>query len=118
MPVQVALLCCSKVAARVCAGVGLLAGVSAHVDGEVVHTREAGFAALLGASVRLLASMHALVLLEVAALTSHKVTARVAASAGGPGACVDAAVHCQIGFALACKATARLRTSVWPVSRL
>ena len=116
MPVQVALLCGSKVAPWVGAGIGLLAGVGAHVDREMVYSSKAGVTALLGASVGLLPSMHALVLLEVAAFSGHKVTARVAASAWGSGPCVDAAVHCQVGLALAGEATAWLRAPVGPVS--
>jgi len=116
VPVQVALLSSGKVAAWLCAQVRLLACVGAHVDCEMVHPGKAGCAALLSAPVGLLTSMEALVLLEVAAFTGNKLTPRVTASAGWSGAGVDAAVHCQVGFALAGKATARLRAPERPLA--
>lgn len=109
--VQVALLGSSEGAAWVGAHVGLLPGVGAHVHCKVVHPGKAGGAALLSAPVGLLPSMKPLVLLQVAPFTGHKLAPGVAASARGPGAGVDAAVHCQVGLALAGKPTARFRAS-------
>lgn len=98
------------------ADVGLLASVCTHVDCEVVHPGEACYAALLSAPVGLLSSMEALVLLQVAAFTGHKLAPWVATSAGGSGAGMDAAVHCEVGFALACKPTAWLIAAEGPIS--
>lgn len=89
--------------------------MGAHVDGEVVYPGKAGITAFFAASVGLLTSMHALVLLQIAALAGHKLTAWVTASAGGPGAGVDAAVDGKVGFALACKAAAWFWTLEGPV---